>query len=201
VGSLALAPCFGLEHLAAPGRYGAPEGDAGVEVALRADRALAAVMARKGRGTELARRVADTFGLDPPARPRRVAAGPIAFAWAGPGYWLASAEGMNGHGFEARLRQELADLASVSDQSDARLVVRVGGVRAREALAKGVMVDLHTRAFAPGDAAVTTVAHVGVHLWQLDAVPTYEFAVARSFGAAFWHWLTASAAEFGVMVR
>ena len=59
------------------------------------------------------------------------------------------------------------------------------------------MIDLHPRAFGPGDAAVTSVAHVGVHLWQIDAAPTYELAVPRSLAAAFWHWLVESAAEFG----
>jgi methylglutamate dehydrogenase subunit D len=201
VSSFGLTPRSGLEQLAIPGRYGAAAGDPGVSVALRTDSALATVMIRKGQGDALARRVGEAFGIEPPATPRRVTAGPIAFAWAGPGHWLASHVGMEGRTFETRLRLELADLASISDQSDARPLVRIAGVRARDALAKGVMVDLHPRAFAPGDAAVTSVAHVGVHLWQLDDVPTYEFAVPRSFAASFWHWLMASAAEFGVVVE
>jgi methylglutamate dehydrogenase subunit D len=201
VSSFALTPRSGLEHLVIPGRCGAAAGDPGVSVALRTDRALAAVTMRKGQGAALARRVGEAFGIEPPSTPRRVATGPIAFAWAGPGHWLVSHVGMEGRAFETRLRHELADLASVSDQSDARLLVRVAGARVRDALAKGVMVDLHPRTFAPGDAAVTSIAHVGVHLWQLDDVPAYEFAVARSFAASFWHWLMASAAEFGVVVE
>jgi heterotetrameric sarcosine oxidase gamma subunit len=201
VGNLRLTLRFGLELLAVPGRTGAATGDPGVEVALCTDRALATVMARKDRGPELARRVADAFGLDLPAAPRRVAAGTAALVWAGPGHWLASLEGLEGRAFETRLRTELAELASVTDQSDARLIVRIGGIRARETLAKGVMIDLHPRAFTPGDAAVTSIAHVGVQFWQLDVVPTYEFAVPRSFAPSFWHWLMESAAEFGVTVR
>jgi heterotetrameric sarcosine oxidase gamma subunit len=195
-----LAPRSGLEHLAVPGRHGATIGDAGVEVALRTDLALATVMARKGLGDALARRVMDAFGLELPARPRRIPSGPIAFAWAGPGHWLASAGGMDGQAFEAQLRRELADLASVSDQSDGHIVIWVGGPAAREALAKGVMVDLHPRAFALGDAAVTSVAHVTVHFWQLAPTPTYEFAVPRSLAASFWHWLMESSAQYGVTV-
>ena len=167
-------------------------------IALRSDLALATVMARKGGHDELARRVREVFGFEFPTSPRRVAAGTIAFAWAGPGHWLASAEGISGHAFESRLRTALAGLASVSNQSDGRTVIRVGGPKARDALAKGVPIDLHPRAFAPGDAAVTTVAYMGVHLWQLDATPSYEFAVFRSFGAAFWQWLVDASAEFGV---
>jgi heterotetrameric sarcosine oxidase gamma subunit len=201
VSSFALTPRSGLEHLTVAGRYGAPDGEPGVTLALRTDLALASVVARKHRLGPLARRVEETFGLELPTTPRRIAAGPVAFAWAGPGHWLASAEGMDGHAFEARLRNELAGMASVSDQSDGRIVLSVSGPKAREALAKGVMVDLHPHAFRPGDAAATSVAHVGVHFWQADAAPTYEFAVLRSFSAAFWEWLIASAAEFGVAGR
>jgi methylglutamate dehydrogenase subunit D len=191
-----LVPRSGLERLAVSGRFGAP-GEVGVTLALRVDLALASVTARNGRAEALAQCIGATFGLDLPMVPRRVAAGPIAFAWAGPGHWLASAEGTKGPVFETRFRRELPDLASTTDQSDDRIVVRVSGPRARDALAKGVMIDLHPRAFGSGDAAVTSVAHVGVHLWQIDAAPTYEFAVPRSLAAAFWRWLTESAAEFG----
>ena len=62
-------------------------------------------------------------------------------------------------------------------------------------------IDLHPRVFKPGDTAVTTVAHMGVHFWQLDDAPTYEFAVFRSFGEAFWQWLVDASAEFGVAIE
>ena len=48
---------------------------------------------------------------------------------------------------------------------------------------------------------MTAVAYVGVHFWQIDAVPTYEFAILRSFAIAFWEWILDAAAEFGVAVR
>ena len=121
-----------------------------------------------------------------------------AFASAGPDHWLAAADTMPGVAFEQRLRSELAGLASVSDQSDGRTLIRVSGPRARDALAKGVMIDLHPRAFRPGDAAVSTIGHIGVHFWQLDDLPTYEFVVFRSLAADFWHWLVDAASEFGV---
>ena len=89
----------------------------------------------------------------------------------------------------------------MSDLSDGRTVIRVGGPRARDALAKGVPIDLHPRVFRPGDAAVTTVAHIDAHVWQVDAAPTYEIAVSRSYAAAFLEWLIDSAAEFGVAIN
>jgi sarcosine oxidase subunit gamma len=82
----------------------------------------------------------------------------------------------------------------VSDQSDGRGVFRVSGRGAREALAKGVPIDLHPRAFTTGDAAVTLAAHIPIHVWQVDALPTYEIAVARSLATSFLDWLGPAAA-------
>jgi heterotetrameric sarcosine oxidase gamma subunit len=196
-----LTPRSGLEGLADPGRHGATAGKPGVWIRRRADLALVTVMARKTAQEPLIRRVRDLYALDLPAKPRRVAAGPYAFVWAGAQRWLATAEGEDGHGFAARLRHELAGLASVVDQSDGFAVIRIGGPKARSALAKGVPVDLYPRVFAAGDVAVTAAAHIGVHLWQLDDAPAYDVAVFRSYAAAFWRWLVDSAAEFGVVVE
>ena len=78
---------------------------------------------------------------------------------------------------------------------------RLSGPCVRTVLAKGVPLDLHPRAFGPGYAAVTAVAGIGVHLWQLAGEPTYELAVPRGFAASFWRWLAAAAVEFGFAVR
>ncbi|MGA2129206.1 MAG: sarcosine oxidase subunit gamma family protein [Xanthobacteraceae bacterium] len=171
-------------------------GDAAVTITAGIGGALATVMVRRQRTDLLVERVRDAFGLAPPLTPRRIVAGATAFAWAGPGHWLAMAEDTEGPAFEARLRAVLADVASVSDQSDGRVVFRVGGPHAPDTLAKGLPIDLHPRAFAPGDTAVTMVSHMATHIWQVDAAPTYELAVSRSFAASFSRWLLAAAAEF-----
>jgi Sarcosine oxidase, gamma subunit family len=80
-------------------------------------------------------------------------------------------------------------------------VVIVGrGGRARDVLAKGVPIDLHRRVFWAGETAATTVAHIGVQLWQVDEAPTYDLIVPRSLAATFWEWLTESIAEFGYAI-
>ena len=48
---------------------------------------------------------------------------------------------------------------------------------------------------------MTSIAHIGVQLWQRDDRPTYEIAVARSFAGSLWSWLEEAAAEFGCEVR
>jgi heterotetrameric sarcosine oxidase gamma subunit len=197
---LPLTPHSGLEHLLVTNRYGARDGPAGVTLALRSGPALAMVSVRRNQTDALAGCVREVFGLQLPRVPRCVIAGPIAFVWAGPGQWLAMEDGEDGPRFEQRLRATLGKLASVNDQSDCRTIFRIGGRRARDALAKGMPIDLHPSVFGAGNAAVTTVAHIGAHFWQVDETPTYEFTIYRSFAAAFCDWLLASAAEFGVVV-
>ena len=111
------------------------------------------------------------------------------------------ADGEDGAAFERRLRATLGDLASVSDQSDGRTIIRVGGARAREASWRKACRSICIRgAFRPGDAGDTTVATSACTLWQVDDTPTYELIVPRSFAASFWEWLTESAAEFGYVI-
>jgi sarcosine oxidase gamma subunit len=50
---------------------------------------------------------------------------------------------------------------------------------------------------------LTSIAHIGVHLWRLDDGPdgsVFEIMVARSMVGSFWSWFAASAAEFGCRV-
>lgn len=172
----------------------------GVTLAERAV-SLCSVLARKGAQAALADRVRQAFDITLPREPRYTRQASVAFAWAGPNQWLALGEGIDDRAFELQLRSSLAGVASVIDQSDGRALVRVSGPRAREALGKGVLLDLHPSAFGPGSAAATAVAYIGVHFWQVDAAPTYEFAMFRSFAAAFCEWLLHASAEFGVVVE
>jgi heterotetrameric sarcosine oxidase gamma subunit len=187
-----LIPRSGLEDISATDRHEY----VGVTIAERRGVALASVCARRNQVGELIARVRDSFGLVLSDRRECLLADPISLLWAGAGQWLAMAAAEDGAALERRLRAALGDLASVSDQSDARAIIRVAGARARDVLAKGVPIDLHARAFQTGEAAMTTVAHIGVHIWQVDETPTYEFIAPRSFAMSFWEWLTASAAEF-----
>ncbi len=94
----------------------------------------------------------------------------------------------------------LGSLASISDQSDSRMVLRLSGARVRDALAKALPIDLHPRAFGPGRAAVTQAAHIGVVIWQRDAAPSFDLAVARSYAGSLVEWLIGASAEYGLDV-
>ena len=169
-----------------------------VTIAERTGMAVCSVLARKGAEAALVDRVRQTLNLELPRRPRFATVDTTTFVWGGPSQWLALRENDSGQPFETNLRSALQDLASVMDQSDGRIIIRIGGPRARDALAKGVLIDLHPNAFQAGDVAITTIAHLDVHLWQLDDAPTYEFAVLRSFALVFLEWIIDAASEFGV---
>lgn len=174
---------------------GARSTAAGVIVAPRENLGLATVMARGGKTDALRVKLGALYRLPAPERPAMVHGRGLDLVWAGPEQWLAvSAD----RAVTDRLAEELEGLAAVSDQSDARAVLRLSGPKARETLAKGCPIDLHPRAFRPGDTALTVIAHVGVQLWLVDDAPTFDLLVPRSMAASFWRWLSASSGEFGL---
>lgn len=188
----------GVAQAGAFGHAGAP----GVTARLREGFALANLTAPSGGADALAQAVRDRLGLSLPRTPRVVGEAAHALIWAGPAQWLLRGEGTRAH--FAALLEGLAPYAAVSDQSCARAAMQIGGPRARDALAKGAMLDLDPRVFAVGDVAMTMIAHVNVHLWRApdtEAGAVFEVLVPRSFAGSFWSWFAASAAEFGCRVE
>lgn len=180
------------------GRYGAAKGPAGIRLMLRDGFGLATLIAADGKEADLRAILTERFGLSLPEAGAAHIEGERGLVWSAPGQWLAVTPSPR----DLRdLPEALRGVAAVTDQSDSRALVRISGPQARAMLAKGVAVDLHPRAFEPGQVAVTSIAHIGVQLWQRDAEPTYEIAVARSFAGSFWHWLEHAAAEFGYEVE
>jgi len=192
-----LHPGSALAGLALPGRYG-KGGEPGIVIAERSGLGLATVAARKGPPVRAA--VKASYRVDLPDDSTVVQGPEVSFVGYGPGQWLAVSEKLAGDGLAQDLKHRLKGLASVSDQSGGRTVLRLSGPRARDVLAKGLPIDLHPRAFGPGSAATSTISLMGVQLWQVDDAPSYDIALFRSLSASFWRWLTASAAEFGYEV-
>ncbi len=195
-----LHPMSALAGIAVPGRHGAQGGAPGVTIAERAGLGLATVAARKGHGEALKQAVAKAYGVDLPDGSHVVQGPLVGFVGYGPGQWLAVSEPLGGEALARELAQTLKGLASISDQSGGRTVLRVGGPRARDVLAKGLPIDLDPRVFPLGSAATSTISLMGVQLWQIDDTRSYDIAIFRSVSASFWRWLTASAGEFGYEV-
>jgi len=179
----------------------APSSGAGVMVRDRDGMGIASVLARRGQYKEIAARCRQRFGVELASRPRRSCGGGIAFIATGPGAWWATCEDA-ANVLADELAQVFGECAAISDQSDGQAVLRLSGPKVREALCKLVPIDLHPRAFAVNDVAVTVASHIGVTLWRLqdeqngDAV--FEMAVYRSLAGSFWTALSSAAAEFGV---
>ena len=170
----------------------------GVNVIAREGLGVASILARHGGEGALSALVRTRYGLDLPTTPRAVWGKAHVFVWAAPGQWLLIGEQREGFA-------ELSRLAAVSDQSDARAALRLSGPNVRDMLAKGCMIDLHPAAFPSGAVAMTSIAHIGVHLWRADKSPRggdaiFDILVARSMAASFWSWAKASAAEYGCSV-
>jgi heterotetrameric sarcosine oxidase gamma subunit len=198
-----LTPTSALAGILAAGRHGRPDGPPGLTICERAHVSLVSVLARKGQAAPLAALVKSAYGIALPSSPR-LAEGPmpdgrsLSFIWSGPDQWLAYAEGAPA--LEGELAMALGRRAMVADQSDGRCVLRLSGPKTRQVLAKGISLDLDPRIFKPGDVALTMAAHIAVQIWQIDTRPSFEIAMFRSLAGSFWHWLSASAAEFGYEV-
>src|ERR1043165_2452367 len=124
-----MASFAGLERsalygFAMPGHYGRA-GVTGLVIEERRDLAFASVIARHGKRFALVNAVNTAFGVALPDGPRRATRGLVTFTGIGPDQWIASAEGTDAQGFAARVRSRVGPFAAVSDQSDARLVLRV----------------------------------------------------------------------------
>ena len=189
-----------LAGIAVPGRYDKDEGEPSVVITELTGLGLATVACRKGQASALSAAVRKAYGVDLPASSRVAQGATISFIGYGPGQWLAVSEALANEALASELAAKLQGLASVSDQSGGRTVLRVSGNRARDVLAKGLPLDLDPRAFPLGSAATSAISHIGVQLWQADDMRSYDLAVFRSLSESFWRWLTASAAEFGYEV-
>jgi sarcosine oxidase subunit gamma len=195
-----LRPLSALAGIAVPGRFGKPGGEPGVVIQERVGLGLATVAARKGQADALKAAVASAYGVDLPVSSRFARGASVSFIGYGPGQWLAVSEQLANEALARDLAQHLKGLASISDQSGGRTVLRVSGPRARDVLAKGLPIDLDPRAFPLGSAATSTISLMGVQLWQTDDTRSYDITIFRSVSASFWRWLTASAGEYGYEV-
>ena len=171
-----------LQDVAVQGRFGADKGVVGVSFTVRHPMSIVTVIARAGQGEATA---AVLKGYEA--------------QWAGPGQWFVLAKNRGEGALCRELKAKLAGIASVSDQSHGRVIIRLAGPRARAVLAKGTPVDLHPDQFPVGKSALTQMAHVGVHLTRVGA-DTYDLSVFRGFAESFWEWITEQTEEFGYQV-
>ncbi len=168
-----------LADIAKPGRFGADRGGPGVILSIVHPITMVMAIARRGKARALKEAVS--------------ALNKIEVLWAGPDqYYIYNAP-------YPEIKNKLEGLASVSDQSHGRVMIRISGSKARAVLAKGTAVDLHTDEFPIGESAITQMAHVSIHLTRTGP-DEFTLTVFRGFSESFWEWLTSQAGEFGYQV-
>ncbi|MCY4428660.1 MAG: sarcosine oxidase, gamma subunit family protein [Halieaceae bacterium] len=123
---------------------------------------------------------------------------PTAF-WLGPDEWLLATKPGRQDTLAERLLGNLRGLPhSLADVSGGMLAIRLSGGCARELLAKGCTLDLHPRAFKPGQCAQTVLAKTALLIALMDHEPTFELIVRRSFAEYAALWLHRNSREYGV---
>jgi len=198
-----LQPVSPLLEKARLGRSGRMDGDAGVVVCeIRQFHAIH-IASRRAKVAEVRAILSAAVGVDvsavASAGPRRFSGNGLALIGVAPDQWFAVERGTERHRLNA-LRDSLAGLAAISEQGAGKVILEISGRHARDALCKGIAVDLDPAAFTVGSSAQTVAAHIGVQVSLLDDAPTFELISAGSTAASLWSWLAQSAREFGFLV-
>jgi sarcosine oxidase, subunit gamma len=118
--------------------------------------------------------------------------------WLGPDEWLIVGPPGSADGLVGQLQHELRGVhRSIVDVSAARVVIELGGERARELLSHGCSIDLHPRAWRAGMCAQTLIHGCPVLLHQrADATRIF---VRPSFAEFLVDWIldvSAAPSEF-----
>jgi methylglutamate dehydrogenase subunit D len=191
-----------LQKAVVPGRLGAQTRQPGIALTELSDFSLVQVMARRGQWAATAKAAKKLFKIDAPERPVAAFGKKGTLLWSGPDQFMALSAGSGMPDRLAPLRQAFAGVASLSDQSDGRCLIRISGAGARAALAKLSSLDLHDKIFPVGAAAATSIDHTGVNLWRApdgpDGNAVFLLLVFSSFADSLWHTLVDAASEYGI---
>lgn len=169
------------------------------EARLREVPFLAHVNLRADPSGPAAGRLVRTLGAHLPIEPNTVAStDEYELLWLGPDEWLVVGSERAAGDTIARLAGAFeAEAASIVDVSAQRTVIEVAGARSRDLLAKGCSLDLHPRAFGPGQCAQTLLARAGVIILpRVAAEPTYWVLVRATFAEYLAEWLLDARAEY-----
>ena len=140
------------------------------------------------------------LGLQLPLTPNTTTASEeLSAIWLGPDEWLLLAEHDQSEALVNDLQATLTDhVASIVDISAGQTVIRLCGPATLEVLARSCALDLHPSVFPPGACAQTMLARAQALLIAVDATPTFDIIVRRSFAPYLAAWLEDSARQFGL---
>ncbi len=176
----------------------------GVIIEERPNICLLQMIARNNDPLQLANIMTQYLGLEKPLAPMAAASknGLLICATGPLEYWVM---GQKPDAIDAlaAIQFKAEQSASIFDQSEGKLVLRLTGAKAADILAKGTALDLHAKTLlAPKTllaegAAHTVIEHIPVLLtWQSPA-GHYDLLIPRSYAQSFMTWLCGAARDVG----
>lgn len=194
-----------LQQAVVPGILGAMTAEAGVMLSEIRDFDLVQILARRGQWAAMAKAVKAHYGVAAPTGPSVVVGKNATLIWSGADQMMALSPRAAGTIWPVHaLRAAFDDVASLSDQSDGRCLIRMSGRDVRAMLSKLSSLDLHDRAFPVGAGASTSIDHTAVNLWRdadaPDGSPVFNVLVFSSFADSLWQTVVDAAAEYGIEV-
>ena len=177
------------------GEFGACDGAPGVVLSELSPSAIVQV-----NGAPSEEVLVDLFTLGEPLRAGKAGVdGAKTVLWNGPGKWIWVSTTEFASDLVTDLCCKLSPTgATVTALSHARTVVRVSGEQAPEVLCKGCPADLE--GMSSGDCMATLIGTISALVHCREAHHVFDIYVFRSFGQAFWEWLTDAALEYGYSV-
>ena len=182
-------------------------GNASVEMA---ERQFLGMINLRGqiRDPAFAPTVTKTLGFSLPDEVNMVTGNPdgIHILCLGPDEWLVVTPPNEEIRLHKKLINDLRELhAAITVTGESKTIIRLSGPRARDTLAKGCPLDLHPRAFGPGQCAQSLLARANMILHQVHAddaerSATYDIIIIRSFAEYIWTWLEDASQEYGLKV-
>lgn len=142
--------------------------------------------------------VLKVLGCEPPTTPNTVVdADANRIYWHGPDEWLVVTKTGQQDKVQAELRAALGGVfSSVVDNSSGLTMLHITGDNAGALLATDCPLDLHPRAFKPGQCAQTRLAKAGMTISLLDDGIGFEVIIRRSFADYLLLWLQDAAITF-----
>jgi sarcosine oxidase subunit gamma len=151
------------------------------------------------------------FGLSLPTVPNTTSReGALTALWIGPASWLLVATDASAlANFETKRDALNAAGGALFDVSAGRIGWTIAGPQAATVLAKGCPLDFHARTFGDGMCAQSVFGRVNALFYRrsrlpgepvhqsLQRAPQFTMLVGRSFARDAWHFLCASAAQYG----
>lgn len=142
--------------------------------------------------------VLKVLGCEAPTKANTVSeAGDYRICWLGPDEWMVITPTGQAGKLQAELQAALEGVfSSVVDNSSGLTLLRINGENAAELLARDCPLDLHPRAFKPGQCAQTRLAKAGMTIAALSDGSGFDIIIRRSFADYIALWLQDGLVEF-----